>query len=61
MIGRSVPESVLPAELGESPVFKEHNSSKKRRGNNNNNNRKKFRKKKGNQGGGHKGPAATGA
>lgn len=53
MIGRPVPESILPPELGESPVFKEHSSSKKRRGNNNN--RKKFRKKKGSQGGGHAG------
>jgi ATP-dependent RNA helicase RhlE len=58
MIGRPVPESVLPPELGEAPVFKEHKSFKKRR---NNNNRNKFRKKKSNQGGGHKGPATTGA
>lgn len=42
MIGRSIEENVLPAELGEAPVAEEH----KPRNNRRNNNRNKFRKKK---------------
>jgi superfamily II DNA/RNA helicase len=41
MIGRSIEENVLPPELGEAPVFREHKPGKKR-----NNNRNKFRNKK---------------
>jgi superfamily II DNA/RNA helicase len=41
MIGRSIDENILPAELGEAPVFKEHSQSNKRR-----NYRNKFKKKK---------------
>lgn len=41
MIGRSIDEMTLPAELGEAPVFKEHKPHSKRR-----NNRNNFRKKK---------------
>lgn len=40
LIGRSIDEMPLPAELGEAPVFKEHDPRDKRR-----NNRNKFRKK----------------
>ncbi|MGN6638365.1 MAG: DEAD/DEAH box helicase [Mucilaginibacter sp.] len=41
MIGRSIDEIPLPAELGEAPVFREHKPHDKRR-----NNRNNFRKKK---------------
>jgi hypothetical protein len=41
LIGRSIEENILPAELGEAPVFREHKPGKKR-----NNNRRKFKNKK---------------
>jgi superfamily II DNA/RNA helicase len=41
LIGRSIDENVLPAELGDAPVFKAHKPGKK-----GNNNRKKFKNRK---------------
>jgi superfamily II DNA/RNA helicase len=44
MIGRSITENPLPAEIGDAPVFKEHKGHKRRRDNNRNNFRKNKRK-----------------